>query len=785
MKIKTLLTALLISAIIPLSAHAQAQFKVPVTVLCDTASRTLELGVSGDGTGGIILDNTIGVDVDTSFGIWRELQLPPKPPAPYPLDVRFTTLPGRASAYPTGLGTGTNTDFRGFSDAAQVDSFRIEISGALIESNTVTIVWPSVINQYASQWVIKPLGGNAFPASDMLGVGQITINPQFLTEYQVVIIKTGAFGSGSGGSSPALNAAPNPLAFGNVLTGTKANMTLTLSNPSVGDTIRVDEIELPGGAFTIQNMPFLPVVIDPQDQLSFDVEFFPIDQIVYSRTLTIVHTGQGDTSFVELSGTGYNQGGPQGGTLAFAASERLRLDNTNGYIDSIGLYAYTGEPLKSLQFKIVNTNGKIRFRDLRRGSAIANPDAWLFPDAPLREGEMQSDGSRNDTFSVVILGLTEELEPGTYPNLFEIEYDVVNISTSAVPATAMKFMDVLGSTPFGEDALIIPGSPQVIYVENRIDKGDVNIDDRVNLNDIIDVVGHILGEGPLTPEGYSRGDIASWSAGDGSVNVRDLALIGTVILDGKYPDGKAIKRTLTNDNPPIELSKRNAVANDSVQLQFYIHPGGITVMMDNSISVKGMQLEFNGIESITGSVRGNELLDAPAVKIREHDRTTVALLYSASGNSIPAGSGNHLITIPCSWTVSHDEAGIEDIVIADNKNREINPRVAILNQTPPAVSIGEVPVAGGIALHQNFPNPFAASTTITYEVRDPGPVELAVFDSYGRRVRDLTVHAADAGIHSIDWNGNDDSGLQLPQGTYFCRITHSSGSITTKMNLIR
>ena len=74
------------------------------------------------------------------------------------------------------------------------------------------------------------------------------------------------------------------------------------------------------------------------------------------------------------------------------------------------------------------------------------------------------------------------------------------------------------------------------------------------------------------------------------------------------------------------------------------------------------------------------------------------------------------------------------------------------------------------ALQQNYPNPFNPSTTITYSLKEPGTVELKVFNLVGQLVRDLVGGEQFAGEYSVEWNGFDNNGTRAPSGLYFYAI---------------
>jgi hypothetical protein len=93
-----------------------------------------------------------------------------------------------------------------------------------------------------------------------------------------------------------------------------------------------------------------------------------------------------------------------------------------------------------------------------------------------------------------------------------------------------------------------------------------------------------------------------------------------------------------------------------------------------------------------------------------------------------------------------------------------------INYEIPAVDIPERNGSSNLALRQNFPNPFASSTTIEFQVARPGPVELRIYKPTGQLVRKLVAGERPAGIERIVWDGRDDDGRELAAGVYFYRV---------------
>jgi hypothetical protein len=71
-------------------------------------------------------------------------------------------------------------------------------------------------------------------------------------------------------------------------------------------------------------------------------------------------------------------------------------------------------------------------------------------------------------------------------------------------------------------------------------------------------------------------------------------------------------------------------------------------------------------------------------------------------------------------------------------------------------------------LRAAMPNPFQNRTALAYDLPHQARVSLRIYDVTGRLVRSLVSGAVqEAGHHSVEWDGCDDSGAAAPAGMYF------------------
>jgi len=83
------------------------------------------------------------------------------------------------------------------------------------------------------------------------------------------------------------------------------------------------------------------------------------------------------------------------------------------------------------------------------------------------------------------------------------------------------------------------------------------------------------------------------------------------------------------------------------------------------------------------------------------------------------------------------------------------------------------------------PNPFNPKVTLRLRLLARGPVNLAIHDVTGRRLRELMVGELPAGEYAFDWDGCDARGAPVASGVYFARLENMAGVEAVKLVLLR
>ena len=89
------------------------------------------------------------------------------------------------------------------------------------------------------------------------------------------------------------------------------------------------------------------------------------------------------------------------------------------------------------------------------------------------------------------------------------------------------------------------------------------------------------------------------------------------------------------------------------------------------------------------------------------------------------------------------------------------------------------------SLGSPMPNPFNPRITISFNVGQPGPVELNIYDLGGRCIKYLVSQEFEVGQYNRHWDGRDNSGSMMPAGVYLVRVKDQSTTDSKKITLVK
>lgn len=82
------------------------------------------------------------------------------------------------------------------------------------------------------------------------------------------------------------------------------------------------------------------------------------------------------------------------------------------------------------------------------------------------------------------------------------------------------------------------------------------------------------------------------------------------------------------------------------------------------------------------------------------------------------------------------------------------------------ISAEALPVPKQYALYENHPNPFNPSTTIRFQLKEDGQVQIYIYNIRGQLVFKLVDENRHRGTHTVIWEGLDSRNLPAPSGMY-------------------
>ncbi len=224
----------------------------------------------------------------------------------------------------------------------------------------------------------------------------------------------------------------------------------------------------------------------------------------------------------------------------------------------------------------------------------------------------------------------------------------------------------------------------------------------------------------------------------------------------------------------VRNARWEAADSNMVDISF-IHAAAEWPELDAAVSGNGsehaLQLTFGDISDYL-ALSPSQLQVTVGNEVQGADKQTFQLDLQAL-----AGQVISVAIVPD--TTVHDSAAFT-LIATDTSG------AALPVQTVTLVSDDANPVmAPNFELQQNYPNPFNPSTMIRYSLAEAGEVLLAVYDANGRLVRTLAAGRRDAGPHSIEWNGLDETGHAVSSGVYLYRLQAGERMETRKLLLVR
>ncbi|MEZ4653367.1 MAG: FlgD immunoglobulin-like domain containing protein [Candidatus Eisenbacteria bacterium] len=236
----------------------------------------------------------------------------------------------------------------------------------------------------------------------------------------------------------------------------------------------------------------------------------------------------------------------------------------------------------------------------------------------------------------------------------------------------------------------------------------------------------------------------------------------TDIVNGTQTQGEILPSYARNLR--FRLTVRDGLGGvnwDEAELITVADSGPLQVTYPNAL---GITWTGGTNETVTWAVNGTN--GAPV------NATNVDILLSVDGGFtypylLLAGTpndGSQSITVPpVPTTTARIRVGGSNNVFFDISNRNFT-----IEADP--TSVPESGVVGKEMLIGNEPNPFSNITHVRFQLDEPTPVKLRIYDPSGRVIATLADGVLEAGTHTQSWDGTDTDNRRVPAGVYFYRL---------------
>lgn len=141
--------------------------------------------------------------------------------------------------------------------------------------------------------------------------------------------------------------------------------------------------------------------------------------------------------------------------------------------------------------------------------------------------------------------------------------------------------------------------------------------------------------------------------------------------------------------------------------------------------------------------------------------------------------------IPLAWDIDqiHLAAFVSHITngggnISDRKIINGEGIHLIPNLTPNTSIDREVNFASDIKV---FPNPSEGIVNFAFNLKNNGWIQASIYDQNGREVAHLAEGIMNAGLHTLDWNGQSTTGQNVAPGLYLLKITSGSETLVRRV----
>jgi hypothetical protein len=204
------------------------------------------------------------------------------------------------------------------------------------------------------------------------------------------------------------------------------------------------------------------------------------------------------------------------------------------------------------------------------------------------------------------------------------------------------------------------------------------------------------------------------------------------------------------------------------KLKFVVSQNRINVKLTNETLITALRFEISFKDKFTYKpIAFSERLQDLNTYINFEETSLTLVILDIDGKGIASGDGT-IASIPI------DDQQEFQVVAAYASTRTTG--IKEIDYTIANENAQEY-----ISLEQNDPNPFSTSTRIDFQIADDTEVKVIIYDVGGALVRTLLDSKLEMGLHTVEWDGKDDSESSVESGIYLYKLFAGIYSVTKKM----
>ncbi len=356
--------------------------------------------------------------------------------------------------------------------------------------------------------------------------------------------------------------------------------------------------------------------------------------------------------------------------------------------------------------------------------------------------------------------------------LFNLGFKVLDLSSDSADVTGLSSEWIGYASDLTQTNFTVQNG-KIHYVHHlsvSTLRGDANLDGTVSLLDATAIMNH------LAHPFLSGQDSVNADANlNGSIDIGDVHSIQYYVLNGTWPS-PAILNSVASGN--LHIGNVSYMQNSLINLP---------IKLEGCSNVNTLQVELSYDPSVISFNNFQQQVNNPGnlVDAKEISPGKVMFAFASADNldgSVNPGN------VYLKFVNGIPAAGTSINVLYKLNNGKFN-NGPTLNLSVTGIETNNQKnnssVPADFKLMQNYPNPFNPSTQIEYSIPKASFVTLKVYNMLGQLVKTLVNNYTNAGIHTVQWNGDNENGSNAVSGVYIYKITAGDNVQVKKMMLVK